>query len=208
MTRNRRRFWCCGVLVVVVACILSVKTQAGMQFEVRPLGGTYTEEQPNEIQAINSLRRNGLYDEAEARCLQILKQKPDDPTIKRLLAEIQSERGQQQNLSASLKRRIESVVIPEVNVREASIIEVIDFLKEQSQTLSADKAPINVVWEAPEEVKTAKVTLNLRNVPLADALKYVTESAGLRYRLDAHAVVIYRPPPAALRNAPPPNAKP
>ena len=38
-------------------------------------------------------------------------------------------------------------------------------------------------------------TLNLHNIPLADVLKYVTESAGLRYRTDAHAVVIYKPLP-------------
>jgi general secretion pathway protein D len=83
------------------------------------------------------------------------------------------------------------------------VSEVVDFLKEQARTLSADKASINVVWEAPEETKTAKVTLSLREVPLADALKYVTESVGLRYRVDAHAIVIYIPPPGA-----PPHAKP
>ena len=40
-------------------------------------------------------------------------------------------------------------------------------------------------------------------VPLADVLKYATERhAGLRYRVDRHVVVIYKPPPTA------PNAKP
>lgn len=208
MMRSRRIFWCYGgVLALVAASVLGVKAQAEMQFEVKPLGGantaTSTEQQSSEIQAIDLLRRTGHYDEAEARGLQILKQKPDDPTIKRLLAEIQSERGRQQSSSASLRRRIESLVIPEVNVRGASVIEVVDFLKEQGQTLSVDKAPINIVWEAPEETKTAKVTMSLREVPLAEALRYVTESVGLRYRVDAHAIVIYIPPPAA-----PPHAKP
>ena len=44
--------------------------------------------------------------------------------------------------------------------------------------------------------------MNLRHVPLADVLKYVTESAGLRYRVDPHAVVIYQAPPAGRRNLP------
>ena len=45
--------------------------------------------------------------------------------------------------------------------------------------------------------KAAKVTLNLHSIPLGDVLKYVTESAGLRYRVDPHAIVIYKPLPIA-----------
>ena len=107
------------------------------------------------------------------------------------------------NSSESLKRKVEGMIIPEVNVRAASVGDVIDFLKEQTLALSGDKVPINLVWDAPEAAKLVKVTLNLRDVPLAEALKYVTESAGLHYRIDAHAIVIYGPPPAT-----PPHAKP
>ena len=178
-----------------------------MEFETKPLGGTNvpapSDQLSSEVQVINLLRQTGHYDEAEARCRRILGRKPDDPVMKQLLADIQTERAQQQNLAASLREKIESLVVPEISVREASVSEVVNFLKEQAQTLTADKATINVVWEAPEETKTAKVTLSLREVPLAEALRYVTESVGLRYRVDAHAIVIYIPPPAA-----PPHAKP
>jgi predicted DNA-binding ribbon-helix-helix protein len=207
MTRSRATFLGCIVLTFIGASVLRVSAQAAMEFETKPLGGTNvpapSDQWSTEIQVINLLRQTGHYGEAEARCRRILRQKPDDPAMKRLLADIQTERAQQQNLSASMRRKIESLVIPEVSVREASVSEVVDFLKEQAQTLSVDKDPINVVWEAPEETKTAKVTLSLREVPLADALRYVTESVGLRYRVDAHAIVIYIPPPAA-----PPHAKP
>jgi type II secretory pathway component GspD/PulD (secretin) len=57
------------------------------------------------------------------------------------------------------------------------------------------------------QAESQKVTLNLRSVPLADVLKYVTESAGLRYRVDPHAVVIYQPPPAVPAEASPSNVK-
>ncbi|HUJ08681.1 MAG TPA: hypothetical protein VL171_01520 [Verrucomicrobiae bacterium] len=137
-----------------------------------------------------------------------MKQNPDDPSVRTLLVEIESERGQQKNTRASLKRKIESLVIPEVNVREASLVDVMDFLQKQGQTLSADKAPINFVWQVPEQAKTAKVTLSLHDVPLADALKYVTQSCGLRYRVDPHAIVIFQPVPAPPANSPSPHAKP
>jgi hypothetical protein len=207
MTRNRAKVLHCIVLTFIAAFVQRVSAQATMEYETKPLGGTNVPapsgQQPTEIQVINLLRQTGHYNEAEARCRRILRQKPDDPVIKRLLAEIQSERAQQQSLSASLRQKIDSLIVPEINVREASVSDVVNFLKEQAQALSADKASVNVIWEAPEETKTAKVTLSLREVPLADALKYVTESVGLRYRVDAHAIVIYLPPPAA-----PPHAKP
>jgi hypothetical protein len=206
MTRSRTRFLRGVISTLLFAPFLSIAVRAAMEFETKPLGGASTAissgQQSNEVDVINAFRRAGHYDEAEAQCLQALQQTPNDPAIKRLLTQIETERAQQRNASASLRRRIEGVIVPEVNVREASVSEVIDFLKEQAQTLSANKSPVNVVWEAPEQTKTAKVTLSLHEVPLTDALKYVTESVGLHYRVDAHAIVIYRPP------ATPPHAKP
>ncbi len=38
-----------------------------------------------------------------------------------------------------------------------------------------------------------KITLRLTNVPLEDALRYICEAAGLRYRVDKYAVVIFTP---------------
>ena len=86
-------------------------------------------------------------------------------------------------------------MISELNVRDAPVTNVIEILRTESEKTSADKTAINFVWQAPESSKAATVTLNLHNIPLADVLKYVTESAGLRYRTDAHAVVIYKPLP-------------
>lgn len=131
---------------------------------------------------------------------------PTDQTTNRSLAEIQ-DKNRQQNPWVDLKHALEEIIIPEVNVRDTTIADVIDFLQAESQKHVGHKTAINFVWQAPEGAKTAKVTLNLRSVPLTDVLKYVTESAGLRYRIDPHAVVIYKPLPAALKESSPSNAK-
>ena len=144
-------------------------------------------------QTVVVLERMGRYEEAEAQCIQLLHQNPSDPAAQRLLAEIE-ERKHPRNPRADLRGQVDDIVIPEVDVREAGVADVIKFLQTESQRVSGAESPINVVWEAPEDFKTAKVTLNLRRVPLADALKYVTESAGLRYHVDSYAVVIYQPP--------------
>jgi hypothetical protein len=200
-----------GMLALTTAPFPGWGCLAAMGSEYRQLGGgtnpvAPTEEQSREMQVIMVLERTGRYDEAEARCIQILEQRPNDQVATRFLSEIQARR-RQENPLADLKHKLADIVIPEVNVREAAVADVIDSLQTEAQKRSADKAPINIVWQAPEELKTAKVTLILRSVPLTDVLKYVTEIAGLRYRVDAHAVVIYKPVPTAPKESSSSNVK-
>ena len=194
-------------IALVFGCSRLLAADSGV---TRLGGGTNaaapTDEQSREMQVIMALERSGQYDEAEARCVRILEQRPNDQSAQRTLGEIQEQR-RQQNPPADLRHRLGQIIISEVNVREAAVGDVIDYLQREGQKLTAEKFPINIVWQAPEESKTAKVTLILRSVPLTDALKYATEITGLRYRVEAHAVVIYKPVPAAPQGASPPNVK-
>ena len=89
------------------------------------------------------------------------------------------------------------------------VSDVIDYLTMQSKDLSPDKTTINFVWMVPTNLPLKPVTLNLKNVPLSDVLKYVTQIAGLKYRVEANAVVVYKPEPEkAIPPATEPNAKP
>jgi general secretion pathway protein D len=123
------------------------------------------------------------------------------------LGEIQ-EKKRQQDSSSDLRHKLDETMIHELNVRDAPVMDVIEILRTESEKASANKTAINFVWQAPESSKAVKVTLNLHNIPLADVLKYVTESAGLRYRADTHAVVIYKPLPTVPKESAPANVKP
>jgi hypothetical protein len=205
MKRNELRMLLCAgaVLLVALPSVLSKAADTN-----RPPTVQLTDDQLGEkLQAAVLLARVGLYDEAEAQCEQILAQKPNESTVKQLLEEIRAKR-RERNPSGSLRHKVDEIIIPEMNVHDASVIDVVEFLRGQSQTLSSDKTAINFVWQAPEDAKAAKVTLNLRNIPLADVLKYVMDSTGLRYRVDAHAIVIYKPLPTAPKDSTPSNAKP
>jgi len=155
------------------------------------------------------LARAGLYDEADAICQQILVQKPDQPTIKQLQREIEEmrQRRQAQDPGYTLRHKLEQMLVPEIHFREAAPGDIIDYLTAQSKELSPDKTALNFVWMVPADVPVKPVTLNLKKVPLADVLDYVTQLAGLKYRVEAHAVVIYKPetekpiPPATEPNA-------
>ena len=195
MKPNRVRGWCCSGLVVAA---VFVGTTARAASEAAPTAANatrLTDDQMGEmLQGAILLARMGLYDEAEQQCNKILAQEPKQPTVRQLLDEIQ-EKKRQQGSSADLRHKLDGTMISELNVRDVTVTDVIEILRTESAKASADKTAINFVWQAPEASKAAKVTLNLHNIPLADVLKYVTESAGLRYRADAHAVVIYKPLP-------------
>lgn len=159
---------------------------------------TLSDEQLGEklAQAI-MLGRVGLYAEAEATCREILAQKPDQPTAKQLLRELQEQRGKRetQDPGFSLRHKLGQIIVPEVNFRDASPADVIEYLRDTSKKLSPDKTEINFVWQVPADATLNSITLNLKKVPLADMLDYVTQLAKLKYRVDAHAVVIYKPEP-------------
>ena len=204
MKRNRLTGWCCGglLLVSVVFGTGSWAAEANATGAVK-----LTDDQLGKLwEAAVLLARTGLYDEAADRCQRILAQKPNEVKAQQLLYEIQTVQ-RQHSPSSDLRRQLSEMIIPELNVREAAVSDVIELLRGQSQQLSEDKSSINFVWQAPEDAKTIKVTLDLRKVSLADVLKYATDLAGLRYRVDAHAVVIYKPLPAAPGDSTPANVK-
>lgn len=140
--------------------------------------------------------------------------------------------GTQTNLTFGkadiLKKRMEQMVIPEINFRQANITDVVNFLVEASQQADPDKIGINIILNlnipgTPATTPTAapdaglggiggletpvdagqgglgasagaanvpNITLNLRRQSLYNAIKYITEVAGLRFRLEENAVII------------------
>lgn len=155
------------------------------------------------------LKQQGLYAEAEVRLKRLAELQPDQPTVKQMLAEVQEKLRQKQTEPAqALRRKLEELIVPEVNFREAVARDVVDFLRAESRRLDQEKVGINIVWRTPEAAASAKVTLSLRKVPLGDVLRYVTELSGLKYRVDAYAVVIYKPEPPAPSATREPNVKP
>jgi len=201
MKRSNSATNCVGVVALANVLFCVPVSIAGMD------GASTNRLSRADEQAVVALERMGRYEEAEARCMQWLQQHPNDAAAQRLLAEIE-DRKHPRNPRADLMGQLDVVIIPEVNVQGAGVADVIELLRTESQKVSGAERPLNFVWQAPESLKTAKVTLNLRRVPLAIALKYVTESAGLRYRVDPYAVVIYPAAVDATERVPPGPAAP
>lgn len=134
------------------------------------------------------------------------------------------------------QRKLERIIIPRLEFREATIREAVDFLKKKSQELDTtepnpanrgvnlvlrldagggtgaapdlggvpsaapaipglDAAPVTAAPAAGVPAFTgnaadARITVSLSNIPLSEALRYVTSLAGLKYKVEPYAVSI------------------
>ena len=150
------------------------------------------------------LSSQGFYPEAEVRLKHLLELQPEQPTVRELLREVQLRRIQrEQDPVGILKQKLAAISFPTVQFRDANPEDVIDFIRQETGKLAADKTEINFVWQVPRGALVSPITLNLKNVPLTEILNYLAQVTGLRYRVDAYAVVIYKPEPPL-----PPNVKP
>jgi len=137
-----------------------------------------------------------------------------------------------------LRKKMEGIIIPSIEFRQANIVDVIDFLREASAAADPEGVGVNIISKIPETgggstqseepepfrqpepaddiwgdfnfdvednarggggggsqvgsgtSSIPTITLNLRRVSLMDAIKYVTEVATLKYRLEKNVVII------------------
>jgi len=103
-----------------------------------------------------------------------------------------------------INRKLDSIIIPKLEFRGATIREAIEFLRKKSAELDVDspvgERGVNFVLKleggnagaTPSLVSPAdtQITVTLTNIPLREALKDVTSLANLKYKVDSYAVVI------------------
>jgi hypothetical protein len=86
-------------------------------------------------------------------------------------------------------------VIPQVSFSGASVEEALEFLTVKSRdldVLESDPARkgVNIVLNNGGTPSTAKLSLDLKDVPLIEALRYVTELAGMKFKVEPHAILV------------------
>src|ERR1043166_6064370 len=138
--------WMCALLVAAGPVNAATNEPPNAEFSDEHLGQL--------LQEAVLLARVGLYDEAEQRCRQILAARPDQATVQQLLREIEEKQRQiaSQVPGAELRRKLNDLVVPEFNLREAAPADVIEFLRAESKKLAKDKSEINFVWQVPADL--------------------------------------------------------
>lgn len=118
------------------------------------------------------------------------------------------------NGNQAIIRKLNDIVFPEIKFREASLTDVIGYLSDESRRLDKNGDGVNIVLgpgvsaatgdvappvggadaaPAPSAGGARSITLSLKNVPMIQALKYVTSLANLKYRVESSAILILPP---------------
>ncbi|MEQ1859923.1 MAG: hypothetical protein ABMA13_08305 [Chthoniobacteraceae bacterium] len=91
--------------------------------------------------------------------------------------------------AAAVEKQLSSVIIPQVQFKEATFSEALDFLKKKVTDLSGGKQSANFVVQ-PGVDQGAKITLSLTNIPLTEAMRYLAELVSAKVEYQQYAIVI------------------
>lgn len=89
-----------------------------------------------------------------------------------------------------LMKKAGEIIIPRVQFRDATVAEAVDFLKVKSKELDKDKHGVNIVVRAGGPTPSPRITLDLKDVPVSEAIRYVAELAGLKVRGEPYAYLL------------------
>jgi general secretion pathway protein D len=117
---------------------------------------------------------------------------------------------------ASITAKLRDLRIERVDFTSATLEEVLEYLKVRARDLDPTKKGVDFVNGVSGDDSLRPITLNLVNVPIEEVLRYVTQVAGVNYRVEEYAVRIvpltdtnqtiisksYRVPPDFITSAP------
>jgi general secretion pathway protein D len=94
-----------------------------------------------------------------------------------------------------LSQKMQKIIFPQVAFSGASIDEAVEFLRIKSRDLDVFETDparkgVNIILKPGDNAPTASISLDLKDVPMVEALRYVTELAGMKYKVEPFAVLI------------------
>jgi len=95
---------------------------------------------------------------------------------------------------SALEKKMKEIKIPEVNLVQANMRVIADWLRNESVKLDRSKDPgsrkgVNIVLDL-KGADASPVTFKARDVSLFEVIKTVTQMANLKYRIDGNMVMI------------------
>ncbi len=99
---------------------------------------------------------------------------------------------------AKLTAKMNSLILPTVDLNGVTLEQALEYLRQQSRALDKSPGPpeskgVKIILRPLEYVDEPRISLDLKNVPLIEALRYVTELAQISFRVEADQVVVAHP---------------
>ncbi len=103
-----------------------------------------------------------------------------------------------QRIGSAILNKLHDIVLPAVQFKAASVEEAVEYLRVQSRALDTVEPEISkkgveillITGPADPFAKPAQLTLDLRTVPLMEALRFVADLAGMKLKMGPDAVLI------------------
>ena len=94
--------------------------------------------------------------------------------------------------TAKIERKLERIIIPRLNFKDASIQEAVDYLRKKSVEFDPDepKTGVKIVFKLDASKVDSPITVSLSNIPLIEVLRYVTGLANVKFMVESDAVAI------------------
>ena len=89
-------------------------------------------------------------------------------------------------------KRAETITYPRVEFRESKTSEVVAFLNKSAKDLDTEKigVQLELTPAALAAAKDTRITISLKNIPLLELVKYVTNLSNLKYKVIASKIVL------------------
>lgn len=153
-------------------------------------------QQPSLLAEAQRAYASGDYAQAKLQFELILAEDPNNIVARNYLKMIMTAQKQGRTGSA-LQQQLRSVVIANVDFREATLEAALDFLRQQIEKTANLKTSF-VLQPGVDPART--VTLRLANVPVTEVLRYIGDLAQVRFSVDQYAISVH--PRTAETSAP------
>lgn len=113
-------------------------------------------------------------------------------------------------------QKLRTLTVPQIELSGVTLEEATELLRVRSRDLDPAGRGVSFIINVPPEVRNKPISLTLFNVPLEEVLRYVSETVGVSYKVEEHAVVFvsvsdrgsaiigrsFRVPPDFIQNSP------
>ncbi|WP_184343600.1 M56 family metallopeptidase [Prosthecobacter vanneervenii] len=105
-----------------------------------------------------------------------------------------------------IQNKLDRIIIPTVRFQEATVEEALEYLRVKSRdmdvtTQASNQRGVNIIFRQDISPSKANITLDLKDVPLGEALRYVVELAGMKMSIQPYAVIVAKSFPTARSTA-------
>ena len=121
----------------------------------------------------------------------VLRQKPGFVYARSYANKCRTAIAQGAGAKKDLRAELAKIVLPKVSFEDAPIGDIMIYLSQRADELSGGKIVPNFIFKGtPEQRSNTLLNLNLKNVPLTEAIRYIGQLSNSRIDYEEHAIIV------------------